>query len=233
MGKPVEKTIHQLAGDGAAEEVQKLLNQGADVNAINDRRRTPLSIACSLGKSEIIQVLLENDANTEILSPSPFTDLPPIFRAIDRQSVGCVRLLLERGAKVQDVGVDFPIPHAVKRGADEIIKLLAKYGADIDALHYPRTSSLVVAANQHYPTTFQLLLDLGADVNILPRYFESIKSEHYALELVKAGFTRLNDEELREHWEKKWPRSSSLSDLEEAICLRDISALPAFIETSE
>ena len=60
---------------------------------------TPLSVACSHGHSEVVEVLLRRGANPNVTPPSGIT---PLQDAIDADSVSIVILLLKYGADLEE-----------------------------------------------------------------------------------------------------------------------------------
>lgn len=66
------KELIEAVEYGNLEKVKECLANGADVNANDDYRNTPLMIACSIGSFEIVKLLIENGASDSILIISRF-----------------------------------------------------------------------------------------------------------------------------------------------------------------
>ncbi len=54
--------LHQAARDGNLQELERLLAEGADVDAEDSKRRTPLHVAAEWGRIEVVRLLLEAGA---------------------------------------------------------------------------------------------------------------------------------------------------------------------------
>jgi len=132
----------------------------------------------------------------------------PLQLAIESRRIELVRLLLERGARVNDTDYynSSPLIEAVNRGDFELIKLLVKHGTDLNiqqnmgftALHRALTVAekgaepLASFINQKRETSrssgekwmeiIKLLVNSGADVNI-----ESVDSETPLFSAVCSG----------------------------------------------
>jgi ankyrin repeat protein len=123
-------------GDRAS--VVSLAAQGADVNALEDDRSTPLSIAAHNGNLEICKTLIDRKANVNAQVP-PRNEFPAmsivLADAVEGGHVEVVRLLLEKGVVVDaraGSGVT-PLMVAVMGNHIDIVKLLIARGADVNA----------------------------------------------------------------------------------------------------
>src|SRR3984885_1938295 len=74
-----------------------LLAAGADPNAANDFRMTPLSEACTNGNSPFVRALLKSGANPKTTIA---TGVAPLLTCAKTGSVDAVRMLIEYGAAV-------------------------------------------------------------------------------------------------------------------------------------
>lgn len=72
-----------------------LIGKGANVNASDDRGRTPLSVAVSLGWRDGVSVLLDHKANPSTSNDAGET---PLIFAVHRKDTDMVKALLEAGA---------------------------------------------------------------------------------------------------------------------------------------
>ncbi|KAK4171219.1 hypothetical protein QBC36DRAFT_100935 [Triangularia setosa] len=114
----VGAALHQAAGKGHVAVVQQLLNATADVDPMGDEyRATPLQVASSCGKIDIVRMLLSKNANVNAHGMRHCTAL----RAACRYGhADIVQLLLRHGAVI-----DFPLENWFK---PEILVLLRKAG---------------------------------------------------------------------------------------------------------
>lgn len=150
-----ETALTIAAQKGDVEIVRALLERGADPNAANEMRFTPLHFAAGAGggnfarnwdyeradaealRLEIARALLARGANINALSksykividvfPNPVVpERTPLEWAIERQSLPMMKLLLEHGASLKGaIGVR-AMKLAQEAGRDDIIALLKK-----------------------------------------------------------------------------------------------------------
>ncbi|KAF4546017.1 uncharacterized protein LTHEOB_4669 [Lasiodiplodia theobromae] len=152
--------------------VKQLVECGADVNARPDEEsQTPLHEATGLtsGGMEMAQYLLDHGADVNLRTPSS----GPLFAACLANDADMTRLLLEKGASVNDVYSDIWTPlHGAFKSA-EVTRLLLEAGADVDrVLEENGRSPLFLAAEWGQTDVVEALLEQGkADTNIrfLPR----------------------------------------------------------------
>lgn len=78
--------------------VKGLLDHGADIEAQSERTKdTPLSLACSGGRIEVVNLLLSRSANKEHRNVSDYT---PLSLAASGGYVNIIKLLLNAGAEI-------------------------------------------------------------------------------------------------------------------------------------
>ncbi|KAM3318539.1 hypothetical protein ACQJBY_035977 [Aegilops geniculata] len=103
-----------------------LLAKGVSVDPVSSEG-TPLYAAALEGHDEIMQILLENNADSNKKLPGIDTLL---LVAISAPSLKCVKLLVEAGADVND-GILAPLVIAAEmKGSTACLKLLLEAGAD-------------------------------------------------------------------------------------------------------
>lgn len=138
-------------GDAAA--VKDLLAKGADVNAKWRYDQTPLFKAAERGHTEVVKVLLDAGAKTDVRDT--FYRATPLTWAADKGHAEIVRLLLDKGAP----GVEDVLMTGVGRGHPEIVKVaLAKGGLSADTL----STALASAERQKRAEIAELLKAAGA-----------------------------------------------------------------------
>ena len=80
------------------EIVEMLLDSGSDIEAQSDRTKdTALSLACSGGRLEVVEVLLQRGANKEHRNVSDYT---PLSLAASGGYVQIIKLLLQYAAEI-------------------------------------------------------------------------------------------------------------------------------------
>ncbi len=145
--------------------VQRLIEEGADVNAENKYGYyTPLLAAASDGLVVIAKFLLSNGADVNQQNQIGRT---PLHEVSWNGHVGVAELLLTNGADVdaRDSSGATPLHQAVANSHVAIIKLLLTKGADLNARDWRGDMPLHRAIRIGDTTVVKLLLTHGADAN--------------------------------------------------------------------
>lgn len=161
------------------EVAQRLLNAKANPNAEGAFGVTSLAIAAGDGNLELAKILLRAGANPNFELSHHGLGGTAIHFAAANGYREVVALLLEHGAAVdtRDRDGETPLIKAASqaehdgesRGLD-IVELLLKKGADINAVSKMRGSALTAAASHGSEKTVDYLLKKGADVFSLDGY---------------------------------------------------------------
>ncbi len=144
--------------------VELLLKNGANIEAQDDKERTPLMYASGSNAKEVVEVLLKNGANIEAKVSNGWT--PLFFPLIaNSKEVEVVDLLLKNGANIEarDIYGTTPLLYASSNNAKEISELLIKNGADIEAKDILGYTPLMEAVQNKSEDIINLLLDNGAN----------------------------------------------------------------------
>ena len=147
--------------------VEALIQNGADVNARDERNSTPLHLALSFRvEVESVQLLIQHGADVNARDKGNST---PLHLALSRGHVNSeiLRLLLQHGAdvNVRRKGNLTPLHLALswRDGNSETLRLLLQYGADVNAQDKGESTPLYLASSQGVESV-QLLIQHGADV---------------------------------------------------------------------
>ena len=146
-------------------DVKAAIHCGVDVNGTNEQGWTPLHYATLYGYSDIVSLLLENDANVD--SPSPAGGWPALVLAIHDSYTDIVVVLLNNGADVaskDSIGFT-PLHYAVSNLDPSVIELMLDRGAHVNARTEYGVMPLHVAAWEEKPSVVTLLLGRGADID--------------------------------------------------------------------
>jgi ankyrin repeat protein len=140
--------------------IEALLQAKADVN--NDKRfDSALTEALEQGNLALLRTLLEHGANTETINRAFVT-------AAGYAQRDSLRLLLDKGAEVREVGGKALVAAAFAAGAtqqiSDTISFLLEHGVDANARNEDRTA-LIAAVHMGHTAIVQTLLDKGADIN--------------------------------------------------------------------
>lgn len=148
-------------------KIRKSLQNGFNPNYIFKKYKfaTALIIASEIGNIEIVKLLLEYGADTDIQTENRVTAL---ISAIANDHIEIVKLLLEYGAdtNVQDEDGWVPLMSATEIGNIEIVKLLLEYRADINIKTKNGGTALIIASQNGYIEVVKLLLEHSADTNV-------------------------------------------------------------------
>ena len=161
-GKPL---VAALAGKHF-QTAELLRRNGANPYTRGFGMLTPLHSAAFYGDLEVVQKLIEYDADVSAKDENGCTPLFTASEGHHLRDCSVLRILLDHGADVNAPGLSgwTPLHKASAFGAVEVARLLLEHGADINAgaedgmtpLHYASAKSLEVA---------RLLLERGADAN--------------------------------------------------------------------
>eukprot|EP00956_Cyclotella_meneghiniana_P026340 scaffold56674_cov56-Cyclotella_meneghiniana.AAC.5 len=152
--------------EGSLDVLELLLEQGADVNACNKWRETPLLIAANNGHCDAVRALLRSGADPGLCSEAGWSALTfAAHKGYDE----IVSALLHAGAPVDcRVTEDLSTPlHKAcagsKPGHLSAVHLLLEGDADVHALNKWRETPLLTAANHGQVESVEALIDYGAD----------------------------------------------------------------------
>ncbi|GIK03248.1 ankyrin-2 [Aspergillus viridinutans] len=145
--------LHEAAEQGNKVATQKLLELGADVNAIDTGGLSPLHYAVWTPQREDVSAGEAWDTDEEL--------------EYGVNSIAILRLLLGHGALTEVVEPDrqqTPLLWASNDGNTEAIRLLLDHGATITASDDEGCTALHFAAESGNHEAVQLLVDKGADI---------------------------------------------------------------------
>ena len=135
--------LSRLAEKGPKSEVERLLNNGADVNSTDWNERTPLSHAAEYRQFGISRLLLERGAIVDTRDKAGRT---PLSFAAESDRSAIVQLLLDAGADIDSKCDDerTPLSYAAEGGNPQVIDLLLQNGADRTVRDCEGSSALLV-----------------------------------------------------------------------------------------
>eukprot|EP00934_Nitzschia_sp_Nitz4_P001680 Nitzschia sp. Nitz4//scaffold107_size73032//19922//25024//NITZ4_005758-RA/size73032-augustus-gene-0.99-mRNA-1//-1//CDS//3329532587//1680//frame0 len=151
---------------GGMRVLQLLLEKGADGNACNKWRETPLLIAANNGHRSAVEALLAHGADPSLCSEAGWSALT---FAAHKGYDDIVQLLLTAGAPVNcrvTEDASTPLHKACagsKPGHLAAVQLLLASNADVHALNKWRETPLLTAANHGQAGAVDALLKAGAD----------------------------------------------------------------------
>ena len=148
-----ETPLMTAARTGAVASVKALVSSGANVDSKEERRgQTALMWAAAEGHADVVQALIDADADFATRVPSGFT---PLLFAVREGRIDVLRVLLKAGANVNET---IPADAGRRRG----------YGGRLPPAG--ASALLLAVTNGHFELAAQLL-DAGANPNAdLPGY---------------------------------------------------------------
>lgn len=154
-----------------SELAKLLIDSGANLNLADQDGDTPLSLAAYAGRYDVVKMLLnEEDCSKGLVSPHAKA---AVHRAAAwNQNLDIVKLLLENGADVNQIGTNAagsPLQAACqnKEIAKEMIECFLEHGADLLEQVGTRGFVISTAAVCSTPETINFVLQRGATVNVV------------------------------------------------------------------
>jgi ankyrin repeat protein len=166
--------LHHAAGFGDLATMRLLLERGADANAGNRRKSTPLFWA--LRDEAKVRLLLEHGANVNAKTIDGRT---PAYQAASMaNAVPVLQLLLDRGADPNaKTIVGMTALMAAARMNLDAERLLIERKADVNARNAAGATALMAAALAGRPEAVRMLLEKGADPNVRTKRNETALAE--------------------------------------------------------
>ena len=170
------RTPLSFAAEGGHEEIARLLLMRenvqadfADLEFDDDGGRTPLSWAAGEGHENIVQLLLARgdvDASSFDIRGST-----PLYWAAEQRCEGVLRQLLRSGANIDAanpsrIDAETALGQHAASANDEAVRMLLKYGADIEARDGLGKTAMDRAVDLGHVSVVKLLLEHGARLNI-------------------------------------------------------------------
>eukprot|EP00752_Nemacystus_decipiens_P003712 g3421.t1 len=151
--------LHTAVHGGSEEVLSAVLEAGADVNErdpSSDRSALCQALSPWRGKEEVARRLVVAGADVNYNNP--------LSLAVSKNYERLAEDLLLKGA---DPNEGSPLACAASRGLDGTASNLLRHGADKDKLDSSGDSPLILASKAGHLSTVEVLLEAGADVNII------------------------------------------------------------------
>lgn len=147
-----------------AEQLRRLIEQGADVNARSRDGLTPLIMASLKGKTAVVELLVEHGADVNAQDNNGWT---PLAYALDRSTVSAIvkRLKYKFRSMSSDQAVFMHYSYLAPKFDNIIAKLLISNGADVTHIYALDMTPLLSAVFSGNDEIVELLLTKGANVN--------------------------------------------------------------------
>ena len=146
-----------------AQVAAKVLARGFDPNTLSPDGQYPLVLAIKRPSPAVLDLLLRaKGLRAEVRT---IKDESPLMLASMTGMVDVCKRLIALDADVNKTGWT-PLHYAASAGHVEVIKLLLKHSAYIDAESPNKTTPLMMAAMYGNPQSVELLLEEGADASL-------------------------------------------------------------------
>lgn len=161
-------TLHEAVRAGNLTQTKELIEQGADIHAIEDGHgRTPLHVAALNGFTDIVHYLVEQGATINALDKNGNT---PLHLAAQYGLKNMVTILIEKGASlhaknhVGNTPLHVAVTNGKHNGKHDNVRILVHFGANIVAKNEQK-------ANPLYEALLLRQADIYAYLNNVNKYY--------------------------------------------------------------
>ena len=160
LSKSGDVSLHTAAYIGDLQRVEKFIDDGADVDAKDQKGQTALHYAAKAGEIPVAKLLISNGADVNAGEWTPLQEAAYYSKEI-------VELLLAKGANINTCKWT-ALHSALDAERFDIVELLIAKGADVNIKDGKGRTPLHIAAwyaASKNPKIVELLLSKGADIN--------------------------------------------------------------------
>jgi len=183
--------LHTAAFSGHFEIVKFLIENGADVNAVNDEfGETPIFNAVAKGHIDIVKYLIEKGARLDIINKKAKSSV--LHQAVFWGDLSLVKLFVEKGVQLElkNIDNDTALCLCMKLKRYEMAKYLIEKGANVN------TQCMTGRTPLHFAVIFgdfegaKLMVGKGANPNIadninyLPLAYAGVKKDINTIKLL-------------------------------------------------
>jgi len=166
--------LHAAAAQGSVDDIRRLVQAGADLNARDGNGRTPLHVAAFQGHGTVARTLIAAGADASLLDNQRYD---AVTIAAVRDDVPTLQALLAAGASaklVTSVYDGTALIAAAHLGHDGVVRELIRAGAPLDHVNNLGWTALIEAVilgdgGPRHTQTVRALLEAGADPRISDR----------------------------------------------------------------
>ena len=166
--------LHAAAAQGDAAAIARLLAAGADVDAVDGHRRTPLHVAVHARHREAAQALLKGGANPNALDAQAY-DIVTIAAVND--DVPMLALALAGGCDPKNITSPYhgtALIAAAHLGHEQVVRTLIAAGAPLDHVNNLGWTALMESivlgdGGRRHVATLEALVQAGANLAVADR----------------------------------------------------------------
>lgn len=156
--------LHQCCIDNNADMLALLLDYGANVNAQDSEKWSPLHAAATCGHLNLVKFLIARGAN--LLSVNADGNMPYDL-CDDEETLDCIEAEMSRRGVTQEL-IDETRSSTELRMLDDL-RLLAEDGVDLEAYDHQGATPLHIASANGYVRAVDFLLDHHVNVDATDR----------------------------------------------------------------
>ncbi|CAG0989133.1 protein phosphatase 1 regulatory subunit 27 [Rhodocyclaceae bacterium] len=145
----LDAKLFEAAGKGDTDAAEEALEEGADINAVDKLKRTPLFGAAFYNRAGTVRLLAERGAD---VNAKDFSGFSPLHAAVAAGSREAVAALVAKGANVNDrvVGGRTPLHLAAATNQPLLVEFLLGNGASPQAKdNEGHTPAALASLNSH------------------------------------------------------------------------------------
>ena len=159
------KPLHVAAAKGFSDMIDILIESGANIEAKDNRERTPLMYALSQGQQQSAIYLIARGCNIETRDIDMET---PLITATEANSLKAIKALLEKGAErgSRDVHGNTAIHHGARLGHLTAVEAIYTHLSEFEERNEQGETALHLACSANQVQMVRALIDLGVDVNV-------------------------------------------------------------------
>ena len=175
-----EEEFFSAIASGDISKINQLNFLESYLEAKTERGDTPLHCAIERGSAELVEWLLNVEAN---VNAAGYLNMTPLHRSAAMGHVRITKLLLKAGAFVNAKAFEdqrTPLHVASFNGQPEIVALLLAANVIVDAMTDTNYTPLNMAIDQNHPDVVKLLLNAKANPNFRHKCKGDLKPLHCA-----------------------------------------------------
>jgi len=179
--------LHEAVINEKIDAVHRMLDAGANINALDKNNKTPLALGVGAESEEIVRTLLDRGADIVHQSCSALEE------SISFQQSKLFPVLMEYGPDINAAGEDgtTPLMRAMQYGHSKVVTALLDAGADATALNKNNQNALFFLSRKCDTSVIKRLIKGGADINQRDTYgrtpiLNAMVGNHYIDDNIKA-----------------------------------------------